>query len=164
MLGNIDDGLGPLYQEELANLCVDNPTAIEDLKVLIGAMDKRRSDNQFNAEFLGLLGGLQWRAGLAQESLETLGKSLDYVRAIPANNRRKITEARLMLLIALANQSLGNTAEATKWRDLAEPVYQKEMADDELLPLQLNKPTLSRLHEELEKALGSTSTTLGIKG
>jgi serine/threonine protein kinase/WD40 repeat protein/tetratricopeptide (TPR) repeat protein len=159
MLGNIDDGLGALYQEELANLCVDNPTAIEDLKVLIGAMDKRRSDNQFNAEFLGLLGGLQWRAGLAHESLETLGKSLDYVRAIPANNRRKITEARLMLLIALANQSLGNTAEATKWRDLAEPVYQKEMAEDELLLLQLNKPTLSRLHEELEKAFGSTSTT-----
>jgi WD40 repeat protein/tetratricopeptide (TPR) repeat protein len=149
MLSSVNKENGILFQEELANLCVDNPKAISDLSVLLNAMQAHRGDNRENVEFLGLLGGIEFRCGRVSDSISTLSTALELVRKVPPRNLRKITEARLMLLLALACHALGNAGDAIRWQELAEPVYQVEMKGPEKELLQLNKPTLSRLHQEL---------------
>jgi serine/threonine protein kinase/WD40 repeat protein len=157
LLEKIKEPLGDTYQDELANLCVDNPKAIHDLDRLLAAMEARRNDNAFNPEFLGLLGGIELRSGRYEQAITTLTRSLDLIKEIPNSQLRKVTRARLLLLLALANHFREDSIEANKWRSLAEPILQAELEGPEPVLLQLNKPVLRRLHKELTEAMGAST-------
>ncbi|MFM7070968.1 MAG: WD40 repeat domain-containing serine/threonine protein kinase [Planctomycetota bacterium] len=149
MLTKLDGPLGERYGQKLANLCVDNPTAIRDLPRLLDSMEKQADANRGNIEFLGLLGGVQFRVGRHEDALSTLSRALDGLQAAGKLKLQDVSEARLLLLLALVNKAQGRSAEATKWQEAAEPKFRSEIQEGEPEYLVLRTPVLKRLHAEL---------------
>jgi tetratricopeptide (TPR) repeat protein len=149
MFAKLDGPLGELYGQELANLCVDNPTAIRDMPRLLESLEKQANANRGNVEFLGLLGGVQFRVGRYDDALETLTLALERLRAAETLKLNDVSEARLLLLLALINKAQGRLADAETWQKAAEPKLDSEIQEGDPKPMVLRAVVLKRLHAEL---------------
>jgi tetratricopeptide (TPR) repeat protein len=149
MMAKLDGPLGELYGQKLANLCVDNPTAIRDMPKLLESLANQADANRGNVEFLGLLGGVQFRVGRYDDALQSLNLALDRLRAAEKLKLNDVSEARLLLLLALVNKAQGKTVEAEAWRKAAEPKLESEIQEGDPQYLVLRTPVLKRLHAEL---------------